>query len=117
MFRQFRAPEEYKVELLSEKVDVFSLGNVIYCIIVGVCPFKDMKQNEYRRLIKDGILPPVKKEYRESDNSIDRALVKAMDMSLIYRWQDRAKAYEVSNVLFQEFKNMKEIARHKASHK
>jgi len=117
IFRQFRAPEEYKVELLSEMVNIFSLGNVICCIVVGVCTFEDTTQNEYRWLIKDGILPPVKREYRESDNSIDRALLKAMDMCLIYWWQDRAKAYEIRNVLFQELQNVKEIARDKVRYK
>ena len=80
MFQQFLVPEEFKVELLSEKVDVFSLGNAIYCLVVFTCPFDDMKKNGYRRLINDGILPSVTKEYRESDNSIDRALLKAMNM-------------------------------------
>ena len=106
MFRQFRAPEEYKVELLSEKVDVFSLGNVIYCIMTGLNPFdkNKFKLKEVQKIVKKGILPPVKKEYKESDNSIDRALLKAFGRCLIYRWQDRAKAYEVRNMLLLELK-------------
>ena len=106
--RQFRAPEEYKVEALSEKVDVFSLGNTIYSIITGIYPFdkKEYSEKETKKRVKNGEKPPLKAKYRESENPIYRVLVKAMDMSLIYRWQDRARAYEVRDMFVTELRDV-----------
>ena len=106
--RQFRAPEEYKVEALSEKVDVFSLGNIIYSIITGIYPFakKEYSMRETKKRVKNGEKPPLKATYRESDNPIDRVLLKAMDMSLIYRWQDRARAYDVHDLFVTELRDV-----------
>jgi len=49
--------------------------------------------------VKNGEKPPLKKEYRESDNPIDRVFLKAMELCFVYRWQDRARAYEVRDLL------------------
>jgi|AntRauTorckE5430_2_1112549.scaffolds.fasta_scaffold03032_2 serine/threonine protein kinase len=98
-------------------VDVFSLGNIIFCIVVGRFPFddRDIDEKIARKRIKNGKLPALKKEYRESDNSMDMALLKAMDMCFTYRWQDRARASEVRTVLLDELRNANEN-RHKAIH-
>ena len=107
---QFRAPEEYKVKALSEKADVFSLGNTIYSIITGTYPFdkKKYSEKETKKRVKNGEKPPLKAKYRESDNPIYRVLLKAMDMSLIYRWQDRARAYEVRDLFVSELRNVED---------
>ena len=58
--------------------------------------------------MKNGEKPPLKAKYRESDNPIYRVLLKAMDMSLIYRWQDRARAYEVRDLFVSELRNVED---------
>ncbi len=57
---------------------------------------------------KNGEKPPLKAKYREIDNPIYRVLLKAMDMSLIYRWQDRARAYEVRDLFVSELRNVED---------
>jgi len=112
-FHKYRAPEEYKVEALSEKVDVFSLGNIIYSIITGSFPFegtfegREFSSKEGRKRVKNGEKPPLKKEYRESDNPIDRVFLKAMELCFVYRWQDRAQAYEVRDLLLNGLRDAK----------
>ncbi len=40
-FRQWRAPEEYLDHFLTEKVDVYSLGNNIYALLTGLMPYQE----------------------------------------------------------------------------
>ena len=116
----FRAPEEYKVEALSEKVDVFSLGNIIYSSITGSYPFEgtfdgeEFSSREGRKRVKKGEKPPLKEAYRESDNPIDRVLLKAMELCFVYRWQDRARAYEVRDLLINDLRDVKEHSTRKS---
>ena len=55
---------------------------------------------------KNGEKPPLKAKYREIDNPIYRVLLKAIDMKLIYRWQDRARAYEVLDLFVSELRDV-----------
>ena len=56
--------------------------------------------------MKNGEKSPLKAKYKESDNPIYRVLLKAMDISLIYRWQDRARAYEVRDLFVSELRDV-----------
>ena len=98
---KFRAPEEYKMDLQSEKIDVFSLGNAIYGIVTGKYPFHDLEMKEAQRRVMDGDLPPLKRTFLKSDDMIDKALIHAMDMCFEYDWHDRAKASDVRDYLLQ----------------
>ncbi len=53
-------PEEYGYTDQTEKVDIFSMGNVIYSIITGLWPFEahaDVKQVQKNIIL--GIRPPI----------------------------------------------------------
>lgn len=96
----FRAPEEYKYEMQSEKVDVYSLGNTLYSIVTGIFPFDDIEDDEKAaKLVMDDERPPLTNSYLESEHPIDRAMMKAMDMCFEYDWRKRAKASEVRDYL------------------
>lgn len=100
----FRSPEEFKEEWQTEKIDVFSLGNIIYTIITGNLPFEEqeMDLNDAQEMVKNGILPILKDNFIRSDHPIDRVLVKAMEMCFEYDWRQRARAYQVRNLLMNE---------------
>ena len=40
---QWRAPEEYKDAPLTEKIDVWSLGNNLYSLLTGLDPLYEIK--------------------------------------------------------------------------
>jgi serine/threonine protein kinase len=44
--KQWRSAEEYKDEPLNEKVDIFSLGNNFYSLLVGLFPFYDVEDDD-----------------------------------------------------------------------
>jgi serine/threonine protein kinase len=41
LVHQWRSPEEYFDEPLTEQIDVFSLGNNMYSLLTGLWPFYD----------------------------------------------------------------------------
>ena len=96
----FRAPEEYKYEMQSEKLDVYSLGNTLYSIVTGMLPFEDIEDDEEAAsLVMDDKRPPLTESYLQSEHPIDRAMMKAMDMCFEYDWRMRSKASEVLDYL------------------
>ena len=96
------------------------MGNIIYSSITGSFPFegtfegKEFSSREGRKRVKNGEKPPLKEAYRESDNPIDRVLLKAMELCFVYRWQDRARAYEVRDLLINELRDVKERSTRKS---
>jgi len=103
---QFRSPEEFKYEWQTEKIDVFSLGNVIYSILTESLPFEEMEEEDAQELVKEGILPVLKESVIRSGHPIDRVLVKAMNMCFEYDWRERARAYQVRDLLVHEMEHL-----------
>lgn len=50
----FRSPEEFKDGRLNEKIDVFSMGNMMYGLLTGLLVFYDVKDTKaiQKRIIK-----------------------------------------------------------------
>ncbi len=106
---QFRAPEEYKMEEQTEKIDVYSLGNAIFSILTGLYPFNDMEMKDAQKRVVDGETPSIPLEYVKSNHPIDKALVQAIQMCWVYDWRDRAKASEVRNLLINVWKSVQNL--------
>jgi Protein kinase domain. len=115
-FTQFRSPEEFKEDWQTEKIDVFSLGNIIYAIITGSLPFEEMDVKDAQEMVKNGILPKLKGSFIHSDHPIDNVLVKAMDMCFEYDWRKRARAHQVRDLLMNEMENVKELYHKNGGH-
>ena len=101
-----RAPEEYFVQLLNEKVDVYTLGNIIYSIVFNIESYSDfgLQSKDIVKLIKKGKLPKFSSDFRNSDHAIDKAFYKAMMMCNRYKPEDRATASEVRDYLKKKYK-------------
>lgn len=112
----FRSPEEFKEDWQTEKIDVFSLGNIIYAIITGSLPFEEMDVKDAQEMVKNGILPKLKESFIHSDHPIDNVLVKAMDMCFEYDWRKRARAHQVRDLLMNEMENVKELYHKNGKH-
>lgn len=107
---QFRAPEEYTKSPQTEKVDVYSMGNILYVILFGEYPFERLKENEgqdsYRRHVVDS--RKVQKELQRrlkgddgKDHTARDIIVRAIEMCWKEDWRERASAKEVADFLVQ----------------
>lgn len=97
---QWRAPEEYKYEPETEKIDVFSLGYVLYFLLTNNFPFEDMKTVEANDYVaQGGRLNVTDEDILGSTHIFDTTVLKAMDMCFVYDPKDRPSAREVANFL------------------
>lgn len=109
-FSKNRSPEEYKYELQDEKVDLYSLGNVIYLLLTGERAFHDIDEKSAIKEIVKGTQPSVNEKILTSDIPEDQALLHAMKMCFVYNPKERPSAREVSKYLQSKFN---EISRNK----
>jgi len=102
--------------LESEKIDTFSLGNVLYAIATERGPFDDLEMDEAIKLVIAGELPPLDQAFIDSDHPADKALVVAMNMCFEYDWRERPSSAEVRDFLREELKKVKQLRqeRHKS---
>jgi serine/threonine protein kinase len=94
-------------EWQTEKVDVFSLGYIIYSIITETIPFKEYDPKEIHKMIRDGHLPAIGLEILRSSHPIDKVLMDAMNMCFEFNWRKRARASEVLDFLIEEMEKIK----------
>jgi serine/threonine protein kinase len=116
---QWRSPEEqvYSQEetdfappVVTEKIDVYALGNVLYRLVVGASPWKapgsqklsaDEKMSVARRKREHGDTPPIPPEVQDAadkDRAV-RVMLEAMHQTYRFRPEDRPTALEVVELL------------------
>jgi len=96
---KFRSPEEYMYQLETEKVDVYSMGNIFYFILTGEFPFEKHSRNTIKSALKAGKRQRIPEEYAKSEDPMIQAVVKAIRMSWIQNPTDRATARQVQHQL------------------
>jgi serine/threonine protein kinase len=95
-----RSPEEYAYKPQTEKVDVYSLGNILYMLLTNETRLFDNDSTDTAmNKVKSGERPFVPREIRQSQDPIDRALLKAMSMCHVQEIKERATALQVANFL------------------
>lgn len=92
----WRSPEEYSYEPETEKVDVYSLGNVLYFMLTREYPWKDFSSKEVYEAVKKGDRPEISKEIRKSDHPFDKFMIKAIEMCYTHNMKERPGAFEVA---------------------
>jgi len=102
---QWRSPEEAKEDLLTEKVDVFSMGHIFYRLICGHEPWnklepngKPSKETIHKKVIK-GVLPFIPDKVVHTKNKEVSAIRDAMLRCYTYDPNDRPSAREIANYL------------------
>ncbi|KAL3793308.1 hypothetical protein HJC23_003818 [Cyclotella cryptica] len=93
----FRAPEENVDAPLTEKIDVFSLGNVFYSVLTGIMVFVNQSSSEAHQRIVDGITEPIADIYYESPSSA--ALAEVIEMCWTYDVEERPTIFEIVQFL------------------
>ena len=88
--------------ILTEKIDVFSMGNVYYSLLTKDWPFESFNHHEEKkaqRNIIHGATPYVSSVMRHSTDSSTQALMTAMKRCHILDPTERASAQEVNRFL------------------
>ena len=90
-----RSPEEYLMHPLDEKLDVFSLGNVLFHILTGQKPWGDgIIANSVKKTIRSGGQPIIPTDYRK-EGTFDAALSVLIDMTFEFDPKNRIQASEL----------------------
>lgn len=100
-----RSPEEYTDDSpLTEKIDVFSLGNILWSIVTGENVYTDLGTSEVKDLVKSGQFVDIPAEARQKLTVFEQAIVKAMDMCLVIDVKKRSTSIEVEKYLHKKLK-------------
>lgn len=83
----------------TEKIDVYSMGNIFYTLLTEKWPFNGMDSEDAQRKVKHGKRPQIPVRLRDSKDPAVRAMLMAMTMSWRQDPEERATALEVKNFL------------------
>ena len=97
----WRSPEEYSYEDESEKVDVYSLGNVLYFLLTKADPWEGVRSKTVYDEVMAGKRPEIPKEILESDSIYDRYMIQAINMAWTHDQYKRPGALEVAHRLME----------------
>lgn len=96
-----RSPEEYNHELQTEKVDIYSFGNILYMLLTNMWPFIEDTDEDAQAQVKKGLRPPISEEVWNSTNPILNDLKEAMFKCHEQDPMERATAREVETLLLR----------------
>ena len=94
-----RSPEEYSMGPLSEKLDIYSAGNVLYGIITGERPWNNERGKHIKEDIQDGKRPQVDESIRNAKGTVDAVLTRLLDRVYEHDPEERASAREIVDEL------------------
>lgn len=83
----------------TEKIDVYSMGNIFYALMEKAYPFEELSSKKAQKMIINGKRPPLNETFTNSSDPATIALIKAMEMSWVQEVEKRASAREVENFL------------------
>lgn len=98
-YGNYRAPEEFAMKNLDEKIDVFSFGNNIYALLTGLWNFYDVDDDgEVHTMLIDQKLAYVDPRFRKRSFA-EKKLVELMEKCWIYDPNDRISIFETVEFL------------------
>ncbi len=100
--RQLRAPEEIVAAPLTEKIDVYSLGNVFFSILTGLLVNEDYTTSQAHSRIVHGMTEDIDVSYFESRSPAEYALVKIIQLCWTYDAEDRPSVFDIVALLENE---------------
>ena len=101
-----RSPEEYAYHLETEKIDIYSMGNIFYSLLTGLYPFEneEITEKEAQRKVRKGGRPAIDEKFQKSEDPYELALLKIIEMCWIQDPKDRASAAQVLGFISSELK-------------
>eukprot|EP00546_Thalassionema_frauenfeldii_P007700 CAMPEP_0178921328 /NCGR_PEP_ID=MMETSP0786-20121207/15500_1 /TAXON_ID=186022 /ORGANISM="Thalassionema frauenfeldii, Strain CCMP 1798" /LENGTH=313 /DNA_ID=CAMNT_0020595495 /DNA_START=419 /DNA_END=1360 /DNA_ORIENTATION=+ len=105
----WRAPEEYNYKQETNKIDVWSLGNVLYYLVTGERPFYSDK--EAIKIVHAGLHPKIDTLRKSGMDASKAAMIDAMEMCFVADPSDRPEAHQIMKVLKQALDGQIKLAR------
>jgi hypothetical protein len=103
----WRSPEEYNYEIETEKVDVYSLGNILYFLLTKEFPWNGFASKEVYARVKSGRRPEIPLGNRKSHHPFDRYMIEALKMCYTQNQIQRPSAFEVAKKLQEGLAELK----------
>lgn len=103
---KFRSPEEYEYAAQTEKVDVYSMGNIFYSLLTELWPYDDEKDKIVKSKIIAGKRPELPPQLEELSDPAVMILRKAMEICWTHNPDERASSLEVRDFLNKEKNNL-----------
>lgn len=94
-----RSPEEYLYDEQSEKVDVYSMGNIFYTLLTELWPFENITEKAAQQLVMEGMRPEIPIDLRLVNDTIFHILKEAMRLCHNQNATGRASARQVEKLL------------------
>jgi serine/threonine protein kinase len=89
-----RAPEEYEIGQLTEKIDIYSTAHILFGILTGQEPWKDYRGSQVKDMVKRGTKPAIEAKFIVQ-NSTDAVLAMLIDASYELDPDDRLSATQL----------------------
>jgi len=98
---KWRSPEEYAYELENEKVDVYSLGNVLYFLLTRREPWENEGNHAIYDYVQEGKRPQFPPNIVNSESIFDRYMIQAINMAWTHNPVERPGALQVAQRLME----------------
>lgn len=95
----YRAPEEYRYDLETEKVDVYSLGNVLYFLLAKEQVWKHTGNKEIYAKVMAGTRPKFPETVLNSDGIFEQYMMKAIESAWTHEPAQRPGAFQVAEII------------------
>ena len=104
-----RSPEEYNYQEETEKVDIYSLGNVFYTILTDEIPFDDVSSQQAVKDIKNGIRAKIPPRLSTSEDPVDIALRTVVEQTWRQEPESRPRARALADYLAKELEKIANV--------
>jgi hypothetical protein len=95
----WRSPEEYKDDPLTEQIDVWSLGNNMYTLLTGLNPIYTVRRDkEFTKLIINGTTAFIDPRYKQRSPA-EAKLAELIPRCFRYKAEDRSTIFEIVSFL------------------
>jgi serine/threonine protein kinase len=96
----WRSPEEYGDDQPeTEKIDIFSMGNILFALLIGEKPYKGIEKKDANELVLNGTFLKVSDERKANFTAEERAIYKAIGMCFKFDPKERKTAAEIEKYL------------------
>eukprot|EP00540_Astrosyne_radiata_P004090 CAMPEP_0116842838 /NCGR_PEP_ID=MMETSP0418-20121206/11741_1 /TAXON_ID=1158023 /ORGANISM="Astrosyne radiata, Strain 13vi08-1A" /LENGTH=505 /DNA_ID=CAMNT_0004473497 /DNA_START=424 /DNA_END=1941 /DNA_ORIENTATION=- len=96
---KFRSPEEYEYAYLTEKIDIYSMGNIFYALLTEEWPFRKEENREAQRKVMDGKRPDIPPNLQNSTDPATVALYKVTQLCWKQDPKERPNATQVVTMI------------------
>jgi serine/threonine protein kinase len=102
---RFRSPEEYTDKsALTEKIDVYSLGNLLWSILKEETVWPSVESKDVQKNVREGIFPTISSDESDNYTAMEKAVIHAMEMCFVMDVDKRNTSIEVEKYLRKQLK-------------